>query len=126
MTPTPEMIEAAVLGTWQQTIQFQNGETWEDYKTRSPGAAILFSNGVEEGLKAALAAMWRPIGEALMDGTRYFVHCEEYCTIAWWDEDIDDAFGGWTDGRVPSWGYQEIREVLPVWFIPLSIFEDRK
>lgn len=116
MTPTPEMIEAAAnvfsIEAFGQSYSGADELTKEEFKATS-----------SKILKAAFAAMWRPIGKALRDGTRYFVHCGEYCTIAWWDADMNDGNGAWTDGCVASWGFQETREVFPVWFIPLSLFE---
>ncbi|BCI68133.1 hypothetical protein [Acetobacter aceti] len=55
--PTPEMIEAAIRGAWDHTVQFDSGISWEEWREISPDAAGEFSKGIEAGLKAALAAM---------------------------------------------------------------------
>ncbi|NHN93860.1 hypothetical protein [Acetobacter sicerae] len=82
--------------------------------------------GYGGGVCQSLSALWKSIDLAPKDGSRVFVHCGEFCTIAWWDNDMDDGNGAWTDGLVADWGMQEMREILPVWFIPLFIFEGSK
>lgn len=91
-------------------------------------------------LKAAPADDgWRDIGTAPTDGTqvlltwRAVVKAEEgpvsFITVGWWQEDFEAEWsedigntiyrGTWTDGRVASWGYEEVRELSPTHWRPL-------
>lgn len=128
MTPTPEMIEAAAKVISDVDDVFSWDEMPENNKEQYKYLA-------GEMLKAALAAMWRPIEEAPKDGSLFAVRLPEttsrsdlefYClnptsrvSYGWhWK---DWKFRPFISGTasLPTF-------IRPTHFAPLSIFEDRK
>ncbi|MFT8718772.1 hypothetical protein [Acetobacter sp.] len=123
MTPTPEMIEAAARAICvnngadpdgnDSDIQSDMGANWRAY-----------SGDAREALKAALAAMWRPIGEH--DGTtKHVIGMDKEGNVCsmWYFAPSSLTRNWW---RVGGSGKRP-EECFPVYFCAHpSIFEDRK
>lgn len=117
MTPTPEMIEAAAKTLCERSLRVR-WETVDPYMQRA------YRETVAPILKAALAAMWRPISEfnpKVGAGDIFRYPDPEY------DGEISIA-QGWYEESLAERCFYVVgdRRVGPTHFIPLSVFEDRK
>lgn len=122
---TDDMVSDA-LRAYMNTARVQPTPSYEGCMKAALEVALSASPRPAEG--------WGPIETAPKDGTKILVHwrevarvgepSEDFQALAWWDCDEFEITGadedgnpirrgGWTDGQVASWAYEEVRELHP-------------